>query len=466
MTGLADGHNLCYLAAWRESASAPIQCLGYLRPARLRNPDFDNCSSSIETHTCARLTLPLDDSVDGHGQGCILVQITRTHNALLLPPLLDINIVMKYRVFIVRCPRAVLPRKSSALCALKETGAAAAFGILDLNMSSLCPDHLRVLSVIRTDSFILHTAKRILDGFYSLKFGSLSKAQEKIALVKCHAGTLCKQSCRKGTRAIHVWPEAGTSAGSVPCGLIELAVIRRCHRLDSWNLESGSVLRDSKKVGDEEAQKGTYTVTSETSRLPRNWNRREIWDRVPFFQPCVRYYDVPRRSKTDQYELRVQSSYVYALPFRSRDSYIVRDAEKLAMRMNHRGACACDNDTGDGAGVLTAIPHSYYAHELREQHSIDLPPFRQYATGIFYLDKIHHADCEAQFTKIAEECNLKVLYWRTVPTNSAGIGEVARSGEPFMRQVFVVPASPLQEDELQKQVSESYFLYISYWDHL
>jgi glutamate synthase (NADPH/NADH) len=44
---------------------------------------------------------------------------------------------------------------------------------------------------------------------------------------------------------------------------------------------------------------------------------------------------------------------------------IVRDAEKLAMRMNHRGACACDNDTGDGAGVLTAIPHAFYAQELR-----------------------------------------------------------------------------------------------------
>lgn len=44
---------------------------------------------------------------------------------------------------------------------------------------------------------------------------------------------------------------------------------------------------------------------------------------------------------------------------------IVRDAEKLAMRMNHRGACACDNDTGDGAGVLTAIPHNYFSHELR-----------------------------------------------------------------------------------------------------
>lgn len=44
---------------------------------------------------------------------------------------------------------------------------------------------------------------------------------------------------------------------------------------------------------------------------------------------------------------------------------IVRDAETLSARMNHRGACACDNDTGDGAGVLCAIPHDYYAAEIR-----------------------------------------------------------------------------------------------------
>lgn len=44
---------------------------------------------------------------------------------------------------------------------------------------------------------------------------------------------------------------------------------------------------------------------------------------------------------------------------------ILRDAERLSMRMTHRGACSCDNDTGDGAGVLTAIPHELYAAELR-----------------------------------------------------------------------------------------------------
>lgn len=43
---------------------------------------------------------------------------------------------------------------------------------------------------------------------------------------------------------------------------------------------------------------------------------------------------------------------------------ILRDAQRLAERMYHRGACACDNDTGDGAGVMTAIPHQLYAKEL------------------------------------------------------------------------------------------------------
>ncbi len=35
------------------------------------------------------------------------------------------------------------------------------------------------------------------------------------------------------------------------------------------------------------------------------------------------------------------------------------------MRMEHRGGCACDNDTGDGAGVLTGVPHQLYARALR-----------------------------------------------------------------------------------------------------
>lgn len=48
-----------------------------------------------------------------------------------------------------------------------------------------------------------------------------------------------------------------------------------------------------------------------------------------------------------------------------RSHKIVRDAQTLAESMYHRGACACDNDTGDGAGLLAAIPHEFYASVLK-----------------------------------------------------------------------------------------------------
>ncbi|KAG8235213.1 hypothetical protein J437_LFUL015901, partial [Ladona fulva] len=124
----------------------------------------------------------------------------------------------------------------------------------------------------------------------------------------------------------------------------------------------------------------------------------------------------------------------------------------MALRMNHRGACACDNDTGDGAGVLTAIPHAFYAKTLRETQNVELPPFGRYATGIFFLDKTHHKEAEDMFAKLAEECDLRVICWRTVPTDSTGIGEVARTGEPFMRQVFVTGGQQ-DEDVLRENVS-------------
>lgn len=129
---------------------------------------------------------------------------------------------------------------------------------------------------------------------------------------------------------------------------------------------------------------------------------------------------------------------------------IVRDAETLSARMNHRGACACDNDTGDGAGVLCAIPHEYYADELRERQNIELAQFGRYATGILFLDQNSHQQAEAAFEKLTEECNLRVICWRDVPTDNTRIGQVAQKCEPYMRQVFVTGE---QDDvNLERQV--------------
>ena len=44
---------------------------------------------------------------------------------------------------------------------------------------------------------------------------------------------------------------------------------------------------------------------------------------------------------------------------------VLQDAKTMLERMEHRGACGCDNDSGDGAGVLTGIPHDFYAKQLQ-----------------------------------------------------------------------------------------------------
>lgn len=63
----------------------------------------------------------------------------------------------------------------------------------------------------------------------------------------------------------------------------------------------------------------------------------------------------------------------------------------------------------------------------RDTHQIDLPPFGRYATGIFFLDKLHHQDIEKKFGELAESLGLTVLCWRTVPTNNSTIGKIPQS---------------------------------------
>ncbi|CAL4100267.1 unnamed protein product [Meganyctiphanes norvegica] len=132
---------------------------------------------------------------------------------------------------------------------------------------------------------------------------------------------------------------------------------------------------------------------------------------------------------------------------------IITDAEKLASRMKHRGACSCDNDTGDGAGLMAAIPHTFYRDMLLKEHDVTLPEAGRYATGILYLDNSHHQESEDLFTQHVEKSGLKVLCWRTVPTDNRVIGDVARGSEPLMRQVFLLPQNAdIEENSFKKMI--------------
>nr|XP_022287923.1 glutamate synthase 1 [NADH], chloroplastic-like isoform X2 [Crassostrea virginica] len=129
----------------------------------------------------------------------------------------------------------------------------------------------------------------------------------------------------------------------------------------------------------------------------------------------------------------------------SKSHKVLRDSEVMLRRMEHRGACGCDNDSGDGAGVLTGIPHQMYAKIIRDEQGIDLPEPRKYATGMMFVDKDQVEEVKRVFTQMAQNFQLQVIAWRNVPVDSTQIGRVAMTTEPAILQVFVTGSEDLAE---------------------
>ena len=125
----------------------------------------------------------------------------------------------------------------------------------------------------------------------------------------------------------------------------------------------------------------------------------------------------------------------------------VVDALNMLVRMAHRGACGCEENTGDGAGILVAIPHAFYASTMAKK-GITLPEPGGYAVGMLFLprDPDLRFKAKADLDRVANQLGHTVLGWRAVPTNNAEVGPSARSTEPVVEQVFLTPSkseSPL-----------------------
>jgi glutamate synthase (NADPH/NADH) large chain len=129
---------------------------------------------------------------------------------------------------------------------------------------------------------------------------------------------------------------------------------------------------------------------------------------------------------------------------------IVKDAEEILIRMTHRGAVGSEKNTGDGAGILTAIPHEFLK-KAASADGINIPERGKYGAGLIFLpqEQTLRAKCLREFESIAREEGLEVLGWRSVPTDNAMIGPSARASEPVMKNVFV-SAPSLDQDELEK----------------
>jgi glutamate synthase (NADPH/NADH) len=129
---------------------------------------------------------------------------------------------------------------------------------------------------------------------------------------------------------------------------------------------------------------------------------------------------------------------------------IVRDARNVLCNMTHRGATGADKRDGDGAGVMTSIPHELLAKEVLAEYGINLPPPGLYAVGNLYFnpDEAIRKECQNQFEEIARDLGLMVLCWRAVPVKSDILGPVSKSKEPVILQPFLAHANlPLKADK-------------------
>ncbi len=131
-----------------------------------------------------------------------------------------------------------------------------------------------------------------------------------------------------------------------------------------------------------------------------------------------------------------------------KSSEIVRQGLQVLENLDHRGACGCEANTGDGAGILIQMPHRFFTRTAAEQ-GFDLPEPGHYGVAMVFLprDNRQRRFCERAFERIVREEGQKVLGWRTVPTDNSSLGATARASEPVFRQCFIGRNRRITDDQ-------------------
>ena len=118
--------------------------------------------------------------------------------------------------------------------------------------------------------------------------------------------------------------------------------------------------------------------------------------------------------------------------------HVVEDAVQILVNLEHRGAVGGDKATGDGAGLLLQIPDAFFRKTITAG-AAPLPDAGAYAVGMIFLptDATLAARCVAAVESAARGEGAEVLAWRDVPASGSHLGELARSTQPAVRQVFL-----------------------------
>jgi len=135
---------------------------------------------------------------------------------------------------------------------------------------------------------------------------------------------------------------------------------------------------------------------------------------------------------------------------------IMLDAYHLNSRMDHRGGCGFEANTGDGAGILMATPHSFFNKIAKQELGAELPPAGQYAVGNIFLPQIEaeRETCTQVINQIVAEEGQILIGWRDVPVDpeSADVGPAARMAQPHIAQLFIAATEGLEHEQFERKL--------------
>ncbi|MEH1874130.1 glutamate synthase large subunit [Nostoc sp.] len=131
---------------------------------------------------------------------------------------------------------------------------------------------------------------------------------------------------------------------------------------------------------------------------------------------------------------------------------IVEKALAALTCLEHRGGCSADQDSGDGAGVLTAIPWELFQQDFAESGK-EFPSINNIAVGMIFLPQDQEAAQKARVAveQVAEEEKFILLGWRVVPVQPDLLGVQARENQPQIEQVLLASVDK-SGDELERQL--------------
>ncbi|MGF7039179.1 glutamate synthase large subunit [Mucilaginibacter lappiensis] len=137
-----------------------------------------------------------------------------------------------------------------------------------------------------------------------------------------------------------------------------------------------------------------------------------------------------------------------------KSNQIIDDALTMLENMEHRGACGCDPETGDGAGILIQLPHEFLMEECSNLE-ISLPEPGEYGVGMIFFpkDSAQKKACRIVITNAIEKLGLHKLGYRKLTVDSMVVGETARQAEPDVEQIFIArPQNITNADDFERKL--------------